>query len=186
MKDKKFSSVDHIFRQRAIWSPVKTYHFWGKTSMIEGIKSNGMIRMKERIPLSMKFITGFSILGFLFSGYLSVIKLLSGACAIRESCPYFLGFPVCFYGFGMYLALIVLAAFILRKRMDIHRGVIGIAAVAFLGILFSGYFSIIELPSLIRNGFAAHTFGVPTCMLGLVMYMLIFATAVLGLAHEER
>ncbi len=67
-----------------------------------------------------------------------------------------------------------------------HKGMLGIAGVSFGGILFSGYFSAIQLPALMKNGFAAYTFGVPTCMLGLVMYMIIFATVMFGIAHRER
>ncbi len=142
--------------------------------------------MEERVPLSIKLITGFSIAGLLFSGYLSAVKFFSGSCAVRESCPYFLGWPVCVYGFTMYVALTVLSVLILTKRLDSYKGLLGVSVVSFAGILFSGYFSAIELPALMQNGFAAYTFGVPTCMLGLVMYMLVFATAVLGIAHRER
>lgn len=142
--------------------------------------------MEERIPLSIKLITGFSIAGFLFAGYLSAVKFFSGTCAVRESCPYFLGWPVCVYGFIFYSILTVLSILIIKKQMDRHKGMLSVAGVSFAGILFSGYFSAIQLPALVKNGFSAYTFGVPTCMLGLVMYMLIFATVMLGIAHRER
>ena len=142
--------------------------------------------MEERVPLSIKLITGFSIAGFLFAGYLSAVKLFSGTCAVRESCPYFLGWPVCVYGFIFYLVLTGLSFVIATKRMDLYKGMLSIAGVSFIGIIFSGYFSAIQLPALMKNGFAAYTFGVPTCMLGLVMYMIIFATVMFGIAHRER
>lgn len=142
--------------------------------------------MEERIPLSIKLITGFSIAGLLFAGYLSAVKLFSGTCAVRESCPYFLGWPVCVYGFIFYLILSGLSFAITTKRMDMYKGMQSIAGVSFVGIIFSGYFSAIQLPALVKNGFTAYTFGVPTCMLGLVMYMIIFATVVFGIAHRER
>jgi len=142
--------------------------------------------MEERMPLSIKLITGFSIAGVLFAGYLTAVPLLTGSCAVIERCPYLLGFPVCVYGFIFYSALTILSILIVKKRIDMHKGMLGIAGVSFGGILFSGYFSAIQLPALMKNGFAAYTFGVPTCMLGLVMYMIIFATVMFGIAHRER
>ena len=62
---------------------------------------------------------------------------------------------------------------------------IGIASVSFVGIIFSGYFSATELPALMKHGFTAYTFGLPTCMYGLVMYMLILASSVLGIAEDD-
>lgn len=142
--------------------------------------------MDERIPLSIKLITGFSISGFLFSGYLSAITLFSGTCAVRESCPYFLSWPVCVYGFIFYSMLTVFSILIIKKRVDLHKGMIAVAGVSFAGILFSGYFSAIQLPALMHNGFGAYTFGVPTCLLGLIVYMIIFATVTIALAHRRR
>lgn len=141
--------------------------------------------MEDRVPLSIKLITVFSISGFLFAGYLTAVKFISGTCAVREPCPYFLGWPVCVYGFGMYSILTILSILAITRKVNFRTGMLGIASVSFVGILFSGYFSAIQLPALVKNGFAAYTFGVPTCMLGLVMYMLIFATSVLSVAEGE-
>lgn len=138
------------------------------------------------MPLSIKLITGFSISGFLFAGYLSAVKLFSGTCTVRESCPYFLGWPVCAYGFIMYSMLTVLSILMIKKRINSYKGMLAIAGVSFVGIIFSGYFSAIQLPALLQNKFVTYTFGVPTCMLSLIMYMLIFATVVLGIAHRRR
>lgn len=152
---------------------------------MRSIVDNCDISMEERTPLSIKLIVGFSISGFLFAGYLTAIKLFTGACAVRESCPYFLGWPVCVYGFGMYSILTILSILVIARRINFRTGMLGIASVSFVGILFSGYFSAIQLPALIKNGFAAYTFGAPTCFFGLVVYMLIFAIAVLGIAEQD-
>jgi len=141
--------------------------------------------MEEHTPFSVKLITGFSISGFLFAGYLTAVKLFSGTCAVRESCPYFLGWPVCIYGFGMYTILTILSVLVMRRRMDMGKGMLSIAGVSFAGILFSGYFSAIQIPALMQNGFAAYTFGVPTCMLGLVMYICIFVTAIFDVMRRK-
>jgi hypothetical protein len=46
-----------------------------------------------------------ALAGLLFSGYLSTVKFFSDTCAFNESCPLFLGYPACFYGFAMYLIM---------------------------------------------------------------------------------
>ena len=43
--------------------------------------------------------------GVLFSGYLSFYKLLTGNCALNEPCPFFLGYPACWYGFAMFFVI---------------------------------------------------------------------------------
>lgn len=141
--------------------------------------------MEDRTPLSVKLTTIFSISGFLFAGYLTAVKLFTGTCAVRESCPYFLGWPVCVYGFGLYSILTILSILIIARKLNFRTGMLGIVSVSFVGILFSGYFSAIQLPALVKNGFAAYTFGIPTCIFGLVMYMLILATAAIGVAEQD-
>jgi uncharacterized membrane protein len=140
--------------------------------------------MKEyRTPLSLKFILGFVVAGFFFSGYLTAVKLFSGACAFNETCPTFLGFPACWYGFALYITLLTLTILAVRERLSYERGVTLIAGVSFVGILFAGYLTATELPAFMQRGFAAYTFGVPTCFLGLIFFMLIFVSAVLGWSH---
>lgn len=137
------------------------------------------------MPLSLWFITGFSVAGLLFSGYLSVIKLFTDICPVSGGCPYFLGFPACYYGLVLYVALVLLSVAAIKERLAFRKALISIAAVAVLGVLFAGYFSIIELPEFVRQGFAAYTFGAPTCIIGLIFYMFILASAGLGLAHHR-
>lgn len=121
--------------------------------------------MEERIPLSLKFITGFSVAGLIFSGYLSAVKLFSTTCALGESCPYFLGLPACYYGFAMYIALTAFSVAALRRSMSYQYALTGVAIVAFLGIFFAGYFTAIELPALLNGAFVNSVLGVPTCFL---------------------
>ncbi|MEK7118419.1 MAG: hypothetical protein AAB869_02305 [Patescibacteria group bacterium] len=141
--------------------------------------------MKERVPLSLKFITGFSIAGLLFSGYLSAVRFFSAVCAFNEGCPYFLGLPACYYGFVMYILLTLFSIAALRRNINFESALVAVVVVAFLGILFAGYFTAIELPALSKGAFASSALGVPTCFLGLVFYMLIFVSAALGLAHHR-
>ncbi len=140
----------------------------------------------RRIPLSLRFILGFSIGGFLFSGYLTGVKLFSGACAFGETCPIVLGLPACFYGFALYVTLLTLSILAIRGRYTLKNSLLSLGSVSFVGIVFAGTLTIGELPTYLAKGFAAYTFGVPTCFLGLVFFMLIFVVAALAYAYERQ
>ncbi len=47
-----------------------------------------------------------SVLGMLFSGYLSFTELTAGVCAVG-GCQALLGVPTCVYGFVMYLVVFI-------------------------------------------------------------------------------
>jgi hypothetical protein len=114
--------------------------------------------------------------GLLFSGYLSAVKLFTNTCALKEPCPYFLGHPACWYGFGMYL-LLWLAT--LGGMFGKIKGVKVFAidsVIAFLGILFAGRFFLAEL----LNSRITGTLGLSTCTYGLIFYIAIFAVSLLA------
>jgi len=69
--------------------------------------------MKKDIAL--KTILVISVLGLLFSGYLSYAELIKGTCTIG-GCSYVLGFPACVYGFVMYLIVLIISILGLRKK----------------------------------------------------------------------
>jgi hypothetical protein len=48
-----------------------------------------------------------------------------------------------------------------------------VLAVSLIGIAFAGYFTVGELPLLFTQGFSAYIFGLPTCALGLIFYVVI-------------
>ena len=48
-----------------------------------------------------------TLAGVLFSGYLSGVKFISDTCAFNEGCPYFLGYPACYYGFLMFSIMFI-------------------------------------------------------------------------------
>lgn len=121
-----------------------------------------------------KTIFGLSIAGLLFAGYMSGVKLFSNTCAFGESCPYFLGYPACYYGFVMYLILAILSLLLVWGKMDRIKALRWLGVVSFLGILFAGYFTLLELPLLFAEGLGAYMLGLPTCALGLIFYLLIF------------
>ena len=130
--------------------------------------------MNGKTPCALKWVLGFSFAGFLFSGYLTFTKLLTGACAFNESCPIFFGHPACWYGFALYVALLTLALAAFTGKLTYRAGMSALASVSFVGVLFAGYLSSTELPALLARGFGAYTFGLPTCFLGLIFFVLIF------------
>ncbi len=120
-----------------------------------------------------KSILILSLVGLLFAGYLSGVKFFSGTCALGEGCPFFLGYPACYFGFAMYL-LLTLFSLILVFGKDGSIAIRPIKLVSLLGILFAGYFTLGELPRLFEQGLSAYVLGLPTCALGLIFYITIF------------
>ncbi|QQS60327.1 hypothetical protein IPN41_04435 [Candidatus Falkowbacteria bacterium] len=116
-----------------------------------------------------------TLAGFLFSGYLSLVKLLSNTCALNEPCPYFLGYPACWYGFGMFTVLFILA--IISQWKESTKLIYWFQiVVSLIGIIFAGYFTVPEIIRLF-NGTSAYSLGLPTCAYGLIFYILIFILA---------
>jgi uncharacterized membrane protein len=72
-----------------------------------------VILMRKHLSLLVIFI--ISIAGLLFSGYLSYQELIQKTCPLG-GCSNLFGFPVCVYGFIMYLAIFLVSLFGLRGR----------------------------------------------------------------------
>ena len=121
-----------------------------------------------------KTILVFGISGTLFAGYLSAIKFFTSTCALNEACPYFWGYPACYYGFVMFASITVVAILRILGKISDQRALFTTVGISFLGILFAGYFTLGELPKLFSEGLSAYFFGLPTCALGLIFFVLIF------------
>lgn len=121
------------------------------------------------------FVLG--VAGMLFAGYMSMVKFLSDTCAFDKPCPYFLGFPACYYGFAMFAAIVFFLILDNWKIIEEKSAEIAVLVVSGVGILFSGYFTLQELPKLFARGLGAYFFGLPTCTLGLIFYITIFILA---------
>lgn len=124
-----------------------------------------------------KALLYLALAGFAFSGYLSGVKLFSGHCAFNEGCPFFLGYPACYFGFGMFTLISLFAGLLVFKKWDAQQNLNSLLFVAVLGILFAGYFTFRELPILFSEGLGAYLLGLPTCALGLIFYVIIAAVA---------
>ena len=102
-----------------------------------------------------------ALMGTIFSGYLSATKFFSDSCAFNESCPYFLGQPACYYGFAMFLVMLVLTLISYFGKISAKKLAEWLFAVSLVGIIFSGYFVIAE------------NFAISTCLFGLLFYVII-------------
>ena len=120
-----------------------------------------------------KTLFGIGILGVLFSGYLSAVKLFSNTCAFNESCPYFLGYPACYYGFVMFALIAILSGFWYYGKGHAKTLLNRLALVSFIGIIFSGYFVIQEIPNYVS-----------TCSLGLIFYVVVFVLSIMAHSRE--
>lgn len=126
-----------------------------------------------------------SVAGTLFAGYVSGVKLFSGACAFNETCPLFLGHPSCYFGFLLFLVLAIASFAYCQYARRVSIALSVVRTVSFLGVLFAGYFTVGELPLLFAQGFSAYLLGLPTCALGFIFFALIFATSVLPMRAQE-
>jgi hypothetical protein len=133
-----------------------------------------------------KTILTLSIAGILFSGYLSGVKLFSQTCAFNETCPYFLGYPACYFGFIMFAVITLVAAWRVFGKVNEKLALTALLTVSFMGILFAGYFTLGEIPLLLEQGFSSYVFGLPTCALGLIFYLLIFAFSLQDYRTEKK
>jgi hypothetical protein len=136
--------------------------------------------MQKKTALLVVFL--FSLIGVLFSGYLTLAKFIGTKCIIAEGCSYFLGYPTCVYGFVMYLILLALSSYILfMKPENENKPVTLLLAVSLIGIAFSLYFSAIEAPLM---GTIQYTLFFPTCVYGFFMYLIVFLAAYFGLYRK--
>ncbi len=125
------------------------------------------------------FFLIFSVAGFLFSGYMSWIKMFSSVCAFGETCPLFLGFPACYFGFIMFCLLLIFSLLLFFNKWNVESLSKSLFFSSFAGVIFSGYFSIGELPLFLQNGPSAYFFGLPTCVMGFLFFIAIFIVSII-------
>lgn len=137
-----------------------------------------------------KLIWALSLSGVLFAGYLTGVKLLTGTCAFNEGCPLFLGYPTCWYGLAMYVAMTIAASLALLGKVSPLPAFRIVRAFAGVGVLFSGFYTFQELPKIWREGVSAYLLGLPTCAYGFLVFVTILILSYLavrareGVAHE--
>ncbi len=128
-----------------------------------------------------KIIFFISLGGLLFSGYLSAVKLLTSTCAFNETCPYFLGYPTCFYGFLMFLLIFVASLLGMLKNARKEKAILVHVIVSIIGIMFAGYFVAHEINLTIGDSIL----GLPTCVYGFIFYVAIFVFSIKQFAKTK-
>ena len=117
-----------------------------------------------------KAILAISLAGMLFSGFLIVQKLFSGTCSLKEGCAYLFGLPTCIYGLVLFTAIVLISFLVIIKQTREAPAKTALLALAVVGIIFSGYYSITELATC--NG-CTYSLLLPACVYGLVLYTVI-------------
>ena len=133
-----------------------------------------------------KTVLFLGLAGVIFSGYLSAVKLFTTACALNESCPYFLGLPACYYGFVMFLTIFSAAVLSFFKFISIRSLALASIFVSFLGILFAGYFTVPEIGNLLSGAGTRYTLGLSSCAYGLIFYILVFTLSLFYLKRNRN
>ncbi len=127
-----------------------------------------------------------SLMGVLFSGYLSGVKFFTETCAFNESCPYFLGYPACYFGFAMFLTLFIFSTLLMYSSLSKKNSLLVLNVVSFLGVIFAGYFTLGELPVLFEEGLSAYVTGLPTCAMGMIFFFLVLVISVVASVKERQ
>lgn len=123
--------------------------------------------------------------GTLFAGYLTFFKLFAKSCAFNEPCPYFLGYPACWYGLAMFGAMLIGTLFGLSGKLAVDAAARTNAVISSLGVLFSGYMTWTEVASW-AVGAPKYGLGLPTCAYGLMFYAALLALSLKALRRGRR
>ncbi|MBU0625401.1 hypothetical protein KKF05_03590 [Patescibacteria group bacterium] len=127
-----------------------------------------------------------TLAGIAFAGYMTGVKLFSGACAFNESCPTLWGLPSCAYGLVIFILMFLVTLVALkRKKIDL-RPIKQNLFLSGLGILFSGYFAVPEIITLVSGRGPGYMLGLPTCAYGLVFYIVIFIVTLVAVMKNRR
>ncbi|MHB8871329.1 MAG: hypothetical protein ACYC5G_02630 [Candidatus Doudnabacteria bacterium] len=114
-----------------------------------------------------------TFLGLCFAGYLSLTKLITNVCALNEACPYFIGYPACWYGFAMFAIMFITALLVYLNKVQLSKARYIIGVVSLIGIIFAGSFIVPEMRPLLA-GQASYSLGLPSCAYGFIFYVIIF------------
>lgn len=124
-----------------------------------------------------------SLAGTIFAGYLSLYRYFSGSCAFNEPCPTFLGYPSCWFGFGLFAILLATSAAGLADASARTRLIRPLLGTSTAGVLFAGWFTAREVFGWLSGAGVRYALGAPTCAYGLVFFA---AVAILSFRELKR
>ncbi len=132
-----------------------------------------------------KIAFSLSLAGVLFSGYLSGIKFFTETCAFNESCPYFAGYPACYFGFALFLVLFVTSLTLVMGRTDFLTALKVNTFFSLLGVLFSGRFAYPEVRDMMLGTLPYRFFGLTTCAYGFIFFACILTLSLWAMKKER-
>jgi len=138
-----------------------------------------------RTTLYARSIFVLALAGTAFAGYLTLAKLISGNCALGETCPYFLGYPACWYGLGMFATMLILSLIAIARDTLTRHLAKAIAVISGVGIVFAGSFVWGEMYTWFTS-VTDYTLILPSCVYGLVFYMAIFVLTLIVLLRKPN
>lgn len=127
----------------------------------------------------LKTMLVLSLAGSLFAGYVSAVKIFAGACALNEPCPYFFGYPACWYGFVMFCAMLAVSLVAMVKSTEGSWPVQANTVISFLGVLFAGSFVVQEVQYILSWLESGYALILPSCVYGFIFYVAMFVLSAL-------
>ena len=117
--------------------------------------------------------------GTLFSGYLSMVRMRTGVCALDEPCPFFLGYPACYTGFILFGLAFCISFVALARKVRTGWPIVLNGLIGGVGVLFARTMIATELRA--RGNYRL---GLSTCAYGLIFFMaLLVASAYAGIGR---
>lgn len=132
------------------------------------------------------FFLILSVMGVMFSGYMSGVKLFSKTCAFGETCPLFFGVSACYIGFILFLSLLIVSLLFSFNKLSEKLSSKKLFFISLIGVIYSLKFAIPELPLLFKNGFGSYVFGLPTCVMGSIFFIIIFIGSIIFLKKVKK
>lgn len=128
-----------------------------------------------------KIIVIFGLAGVLFSGYLTYYTIFSH----KPGCEVFIfGLPSCFYGALMYLIVFILSLYLIRTSKSKSKIPATLAIVSLIGVLFASFLTWYVLTQLSCT--SLEILGIPPCVYGLVMYLIVLILAIIGAYRKGK
>ena len=119
-----------------------------------------------------------SLGGILFAGYMVAHKAILKICAFNEECPEFLGYPACYYGLTMFVAMFAAVCASIWFGYDVSFARNILIVVSALGTVFAGSYVVEDVREWLVGG-RKYGLILPTCAYGLIFYIIILAISLL-------
>ena len=138
-----------------------------------------------RYPFSFWVVFVTADLGFVFTLLLS-LSYMTDLGIIQEPIRLFMGLPIYYSEFLLFLIISVVAVHALAKATDVYRVHMITGAMSVLGVFCSGVYAALEMNTLVKEGMGAYTLLAPTSVYSLVLFMLSFLASALSLSSRPE